>query len=249
MEKFALQNIPRASFNRTMRELFVDLIDITMEETGKGCLKSVPSNYGYVFFWYGWLNKKALQKYYPAYVPKEKVKEIKKNKKQDSALTLQNQVSDFLFSIIRDHPDTIGGGHAEVHLAILAPRLKQASLTNAAKSLKVYAQQLERLEKFTRKYLKKKAGKIVEEIETSFEVVDYITAEQVKKFSDEYFWDDECGYLELSHRKLCCEVQVRVHFDGDDKLSEVVERIDKVIDPIKPEVGQMFRYGKSFVPF
>ncbi len=249
MEKFALQNIPRASFNRTMRELFLDLIDITMEETGKGCLKSAPSNYGYVFFWYGWLNKKALQKHYPAYVPKEKVKDIKKNKKQDTALKLQDQISDFLFSIIRDHPDTIGEGHAEVHLAVLAPRLKQVGVADAAKSLKLYAQQLEKLEKFTRKYLKKKAGRIVEEIETNFEVVDYITAEEAKKFADEYFWDDECGYLELSHRKLGCEIQVRVHFDGDDTLNEVVERIDKAITPIKPEAGQMFRYGKSLWPF
>ncbi len=70
-----------------------------------------------------------------------------------------------------------------------------------------------------------------------------------KKFADEYFWDDECGYLELSHRKLGCEIQVRVHFDGGEKLSEVVEIIDKVINPIKPEIEQMFRFGKSFCPF
>lgn len=88
MDKFTLQNVPSASYNRTMRELFIDLIDITMEETGRGCLKSVPTNFGYVFFWYGWLNKKALQKYYPAYVPKDKVKEIKKTKKQKDALPL-----------------------------------------------------------------------------------------------------------------------------------------------------------------
>lgn len=249
MDKFTLQNIPPASFDRTMRDLFIDLIDITMEETGKGCLKSVPSNYGYVFFWYGYLNKKNLQKTYPNYVPKEKVKDIKKTKKQDATLKLQNQISDFLFSIIRDHPDTIGEGHAEVHLAILAPRLKQTSLSDAAKALKTYSQQLERLEKFTRKYLKKKSGKIVEAVETNFEVIDYITPQEAKKFADEYFWDDECSYLELSHRKLGCEIQVRVHFDGDETLKEVVEKIDQVISPIKPEIEQMFRYGKPFWPF
>ncbi len=249
MEKFTVQNIPAASFNRTMRELFIDLIDITMEETGRGCLKSVPTNYGYVFFWYGYLNKKALQKHYPAYVPKDKIKEIKKTKKESKALPLQDQIGDFLFSIAREHPDILGEGHAEVHLAILAPMLRQVAVADAAKALRVYAQKLERLEKFTRRYLKKKAGRIVEEIETSFEGIEYITEEEVKKWGDEYFWDDECGYVELAKKRLGCEVQVRVHFDGDDTLKQVVERIDKVIAPIKPEVDQVFRFGKPLWPF
>ena len=55
MEKFAFQNIPAASLNRSMRDLFVDLIDLNMEGTGKGSLKSVPTNFGYAFFWYGYL--------------------------------------------------------------------------------------------------------------------------------------------------------------------------------------------------
>jgi hypothetical protein len=76
MEKFTLQNVLDASLKRSMRDLFLDLVDITMEGTGKGCLKSVPTNYGYVFFWYGWLNKKALSKWYPTYVPKELIKKI-----------------------------------------------------------------------------------------------------------------------------------------------------------------------------
>ena len=81
MEKFAFQNIPVASLKRSMRDLFVDLIDLNMEGTSKGSLKSVPTNYGYAFFWYGYLNKKALAKIFSSYVPKEKVKEIKKRKK------------------------------------------------------------------------------------------------------------------------------------------------------------------------
>jgi hypothetical protein len=247
MEKITLQNITKASLNRTMRDLFQDLIDITMEDNPKGGLKSIPTNYGYVFFWYGWLDKKALQKYYPAYVTKDKVKEIKKTKKEKTVSTLQDQLSDFLFAMVRDHPDAIGGGHAETHLAILAPSLKQASIVEAAKALKEYGQKLERLERFTRKYLKKNS--IVEEIETKFEAIDYITAKDATKFMDEYFWDDECGYIELAHKKLACEIQVRVHFDADDKLKEVMERIDKVIEPIKPEIGQMYRFGKSFWPF
>jgi len=249
MVKFALQNVPTASLSRTMRELFLDLIDITMEDNGRGCLKSVPTNFGYVFFWYGWLNKKALAKVYSAYVPRDKVKEIKKQIKQDSALKLQNQLSDYLFSIAREHPDIIGEGHVEIHLAILAPKLKHATVAESAKSLKSCALRLEKLEAFTNKNLKKKTGKIIEEIESNFDTIDFITEKEVAKFGDEYFWDDECGYVELAHRRLGCEIQVRVHFDGDETLGEVVERIDKAIEPVKSELDLMFRFGKSRWPF
>jgi hypothetical protein len=249
MEKISLQNIPEASLKRKMRDLFQDLIDLTTEGFGKGCLKSVPSNYGYVFFWYGRLNNKKLAKYYPAHVPKEKVREIQKNKKQQGTLSLQDQISDFLFSIVRDHPDTIGDGHAETHLGILAPKLKQTTIPEAAKSLKEYSQKLEKLETYIAKNLKRKNGRVVEEIETSFEIIDYITAEEVKEYADEYFWDDECGYVELAQRKMGCEIQVRVHFNGSDTLNEVVDRIDRIINPIKQEIDQMFRFGKSFWPF
>ena len=249
MDKFALQNIPSASLKRTMRDLFLDLIDITMEGSGKGCLKSVPTNYGNVFFWYGYLNKKALTKVYLSYVPKEKIKEIKKHKKQESTPKLQEQISDFLFPIVRDHPEVIGEGHAEVHLAILVPRLKELSVADAAKGLKTCAIRLEKLGAFTRKNLSKKAGKIVEEIQSSFGTIDFITEKEVSKYGDEYFWDDECGYVELAHRRLGCEVQVCVHFDGDETLGEVIERIDKVISPIKSELDAMSRFGKSHWPF
>lgn len=247
MEKITLQNITKASLNRTMRDLFQDLIDITMEDNPRGGLKAAPTNYGYISFWYGWLDKKALQKHYPEYVTKEKVKEIKKNKKEKKTLTLQDQLSDYLFTIVRDHPDVIKGGYAETHLAILAPSLKQSSVPEAANALKEYAKRLEKLTKFTRKYLKKNS--VVEEIENKFEAIDYITAKDVAKFSDEYFWDDECGYIELARKKLACEIQIRVHFEANDKLSQVIERIDKVIDPLKPEINQIYRYGKSTWPF
>lgn len=247
MEKITLQNITKTSLNRTMRDLFQDLIDITLEDNPKGGLKSIPTNYGYMFFWYGWLDKKALQKYYLSYVTKDKIKEVKKNKKEKNTLTLQDQLSDFLFTMVRDHPDIISGGHAETHLSILAPSLKQSSVAEAVESLKEYSQKLERLEKFKRKYLKKNS--IVEEIETNFEAIDYITSKDVTKFADEYFWDDECGYIELAHKKLACEIQVRVHFDANDKLSKVIERVDEVIEPIKPEIDQIYRYGKSYWPF
>ena len=250
MEKISLQNIPAASLNRKMRDLFQDLIDITMmEANGKGCLKSVPTNYGYVFFWYGYLNKKALQKHYTAYVPKEKVREMRKNKKENPSKLLKDQISEFLFSMVRDHPEIIGEGLAETHLTILAPRLKSATVADAAKALKEYALKLERLEKFKRKYLKKKSGRIVEEIETRFEPVDYVTEPQVKKYGDEYFWDDECGYLELAHKRLGCEIQVRVHFKGEDTLGQVVDRIDGAIEPLKSDLNVMYRFGRPCWPF
>jgi hypothetical protein len=232
-----------------MRAFFVDLVDITMEDGGRGCLKCVPTNYGSVFFWYGWLNKKALAKTYPTFVPKEKIKEIKKNRKTGSTTKVQDQISDFLFSIIRDHPDVLDEGHAEVHLAILAPKLKQATVPDASAALKNYSEKLDKLDAFIRKNLKKKTGRVVEEVESRFEPIDFITEKEVAKYSDEYFWDDECGYLELAHRRLGCEIQIRVHFDCDETLAEVVERINRVITPIKPIVNPMFRFGRSRWPF
>lgn len=249
MDRFALQNVPEASFKRSMRELFLDLVDITMEDAGRGCLKSVPTNYGYVFFWYGWLQKKALAKVYPSYVSKEKVKEIRKTKKEASTLKVQDQISDFLFCIMRDHPEVLGEGHAEVHLAVLAPRLRHATVADAAATLKDFSVKLDKLDMFTSKKLKRKTGRIVEEIENRFETIDYITDKEVAKYSDEYFWDDECGYVELAHRRLGCEAQIRVHFDCDDTLGEVVERIDRIIAPLKSVVDPMFRFGKSRWPF
>jgi hypothetical protein len=248
-EKFALQNVPAASLRRSMRELFLDLVDISMDETGKGCLKAVPTNFGYVFFWYGWLNQKALAKTAPATVPKELFKKIKQGKKQDSAQKLQTQISDFLFSIVRDHPEVIGEGHAEVHLALVAPKLKGATVADAAKSLAEFSERLQKLDGFTRKILKRKTGRVVEEVDSRFDVVDYITEKEVAQYGDEYFWDDECGYVELAHRRLGCEVQLRVHFNGDEKLGEVIERIENVIAPIKAELDPMFRFGKSRWPF
>ncbi len=247
-EKFALQNIPATSFKRSMRDLFLDLVDLTIDENGKNCLKSVPTNFGYVFFWYGNLNKKALAKYYVEYVPKERVKELKKIKKQD-AQKLQDQINDFLFNIVRDHPDVIGEGHVEVNLGMVAPKLKQMTVADASKALKDYAQRLEKLESFWRRSLTKKNSKIIEAIESRFEAIDFITDKEVAKFGDEYFWDDECGYVELAHRRLSCAVQIRVHFDGDEKLGVVVDRIENVIAPIKGEMDLMYRFGKSRWPF
>jgi hypothetical protein len=251
MEKFALQNVPAASLDRSMRDFFLDLVDLTIDEKGKSCLKSVPTNLGYIYFWYGNLNQKTLAKYYPFYVPKEKVKEIKKRKKQDSssALKLRDQIGDFLFNIVRDHPDVIGDGCAEVHLGMVAPKLKQATVADAAKALKEYALRLEKLEAFTRKSLTRKNSKVVEAIESRFVAIDFITDKEVEKFGDEYFWDDECGYVELAYRRLGCEIQIRMHFDGDEKLGTVVERINNMISPVKAELDPMFRFGKSRWPF
>jgi hypothetical protein len=249
MDKFTFQNVPTASLKRKMRDLYVDLIDQNLEGTGKGCLKSLPTNFGYTFFWYGYLNKKNLAKVFPSYVPKDKIKEIKKEKKEDSTHKLQDQINDYLFPMVREHPEVIGEGHVEVHLAILAPKLKHATVADAIKSLNKFSTKLEKLDTFTRQNLKKKTGKAIEEIASSFEAIDFITDKEVEKFADEYFWDDECGYVELEHKRLGCEIQVRVHFDGDETLEQVAERIDRVINPIKTTIDPMYRFGKPNWPF
>ena len=249
MEKLALQNVPAASLKRSMRDFFLDLVDLTLDENGKNCLKSVPTNFGYIFFWYGGLNTKALNKYYPAYVPKEKVKQIKKSTKHDSSQKLQSQIGDFLFNIVRDHLDVIGEGHAEVHLGMVIPTLKQVTVPDAARLLKEYALRLEKLEVFTSKNLKRKKSRVIEAIESRFEAIDFITEKEVAKYADEFFWDDECGYVELAHRRLSCGIQIGVHFKGDENLGEVVERIDRLVVPLKRDLDPMFRFGKSRWPF
>jgi len=249
MEKLALQNVPAASLKRSMRDFFLDLVDLTIDENGKNCLKSIPTNFGYIFFWYGGLNAKALNKYYPAYVPKERVKQIKKNIKHNSPLNFQSQIGDFLFNIVRDHPDVISDGHAEVHLGMVTPSLKQATVSDAARLLKEYALRLERLEAFTNSNLKRRNSRIVEAIESRFEAIDFITEKEVVTYADEFFWDDECGYVELAHRRLGCGIQIVIHFKGDENLGDVVERIDRLIVPLKRDLEPMFRFGKSRCPF
>ena len=156
---------------------------------------------------------------------------------------------DFLFSIVRDHPEIIGEGLAEIHLAALAPRLKHAAVAEDARSLKRFASRLERIDAFSRKNLKKKTGRVVEEIEYSFETIDFITQKEVAKYADEYFWDDECGYIELAHRRMGYEMQIRIRYKGDQTLQKVVERIDETILPIKPYLEMIYRFGKSRWPF
>lgn len=249
MDKIVLQNVPAASYKRTMRELFADLIDVTLDEKGRGCLRSLPSNCGYVFFRYDDLNQRALQKHFPAYVSKEKTKEIKQKKKEKPDFVLQNQINDCLFPITKDHPEVLGSGEAEVHLAILVPKLKRSTLADASQALKAYAQKLDKIDKFTGKYLRKKTSKTVKEIETRFAAIDFITQKEATKFGDEYFWDDECGYMELAHRRMACEIQININFNANETLNEIVENINKTVEPIKPEIDQMFRYGKSLWPF
>ncbi len=249
IEKLVLQNVPVALLERSMRDFFLDLVDLTIDENGKNCLRSVPTNFGYIFFWYGCLSVKALNRYYPVYVPKEKVKQIKKNTKHDSSQNLQSQIGDFLFNIVRDHPDVIGEGHAEVHLGMVAPSLKQAAVSEAAKRLKEYALRLEKLEVFTSKNLKKRSSRLIEAIESRFGAIDFITEKEVAKYANEFFWDDECGYVELAHRRLSCGIQISVHFKGDESLGDVVERIDRLIVPLKRDLDPMFRFGKSRWPF
>ncbi|MFH1327768.1 MAG: hypothetical protein ABIH76_02800 [Candidatus Bathyarchaeota archaeon] len=61
-------------------------------------MKSVPSNYGYVFFGYGCPDEKALENHYANYISKEEFNEIEKARKEDAAFGLGEYLEDCLFS-------------------------------------------------------------------------------------------------------------------------------------------------------
>jgi hypothetical protein len=50
--------------NFKMRDLFPELIDYDVENPEEGYLKSFHANYGYVSFWYGWIDEDALEKHF-----------------------------------------------------------------------------------------------------------------------------------------------------------------------------------------
>jgi hypothetical protein len=108
---------------------------------------------------------------------------------------------------------------------------------------------LEDLQTFSSKYLKKKNSRAVVAIESHFTGIDFITEKEVAEYADEFFWDDECGYVELAHRRLACDIEIHVHFKGDESLGDIVDRIDRLIAPLKPDLDQMFRFGESRWPF
>ena len=214
-------------------------------------MKSIPSNYGYVFFWYGYPDNEALENYYAAYVSRKSLKEIEKARKEDEEDTFQVQdyLEDCLFSIARDHSDILGSSWAEVYLAILMSDLEKKGAEEGASLLKEFVKKkLERLEKFMKDCFEEKTV-LVQNVESNFEVVDFLSLKELNRLADEEFWECDCDYRELAKTKMGCQIRLKIDFGADDTLKEVVGRIDVAVTPLKGLVDQMFRWGESYYPF
>lgn len=170
MAKFKLLEIPHGGLKCKMRDLFNSLIDHEVSGDCEGYLKSLPTNYGFVFFWYGWIDEEALEKYYTSYFSKEKLRAIDKSREENKFFSLRNSVYERLFSIVKDHPDVMGGGYAETHIGTFLPKLKQATAKEAAQALKQYAQKLEKIQEFLDNYYKTEKS-LLSDIESGFEVL------------------------------------------------------------------------------
>jgi len=256
--KFELLDIDANLFRQRTRDVFKSLVDTNVsypsKDTKDGFLKSIPSNYGYVFFWFGFLHEETLTKYYRKYVSKEKLKEIEETReKEEEYFSLKDHVREELFPIVYDHPDTIGNGFAEVHLAILNVDFKKTRIDKGIPILRRLAKNLEKLNDFV-----DRANEI--------EGLDYATMEikyETIKFADSRATEEEIGALiygdeeifeeESEHKHVFrrdgWEISLNVNFNGDETLRDVVEKIDKIISPLKRIVNKMTRYESSFSPF
>jgi len=270
MVKFELKNLDENLFSQKMRDVFKSLVDVYVsypqKDTKDGFLKSIPSNYGYVFFWFGFLDEEALAKYYKDYVSKDKLREIEEAKKKrrrefeeagirEGYFSLSDHIRDDLFPIVYDHPDIIGQGFAEVYLAtVFNPEFKEVSIDRAISSLKRQVKKLEKINDFADKVFKRpRQIEGVEDIEINYETIKFVDSKASEEeigaliFEDEEIFEDE-NYQHIFRREGW-EICLRIIFDGDDTLKEVVERIDKIISPLKGVIDKMVRYESSFSPF
>jgi len=267
MVKFELKNLGENLFSQKMRYVFKSLVDVYVsypqKDTKDGFLKSIPSNYGYVFFWFGFLDEEALAKYHKDYVSKDKLREIEEAKKKEKGyFSLSDRIRDDLFPIVYDHPDVIGQGFAEVYLATLFdPELKEVSIDRAISSLKRQVKKLEKINDFADKVFKRpRQIEGVEDIEINYETIKFADEKfeeelaELGELGNEELWgwfeeeDEDYGGKHIFHRNGW-EICLRIIFDGDDTLKEVVERIDKIISPLKGVIDKMVRYESSFSPF
>lgn len=184
MEKFTLFKTGQKQLNKSMRDLFKDLIDDSVEGPCEGYLKSIQSNYGYVFFWYVYPNNEALETHYANYVSRKKLKEIEKarTEDEDDTFLLQEYLEDCLFSIARDHSDTLDSGWADVYLAILMPDLEKKGAEEGMSLLKEFVQKLERLQKVMKNCYEERA--LIQDIEGNFEVVDFLSLKEMDELAD-----------------------------------------------------------------
>lgn len=261
MMKFKLY-LDESLLNQKMRDVFKSLVDLYVSypqrDTKDGFLKSVPSNYGYVFFWFGWLNHDVLTKYYKDYVSRDKLKEIEEaRKREEGYFSLKDHIRDELFPIVYDHPDVIGEGFAEVYLAILDPDFKEISIDKVIPILERQAKKLEKLNDFQdevfegRREGKRREG--IEDMEINYATVKFVDSRASEEEVDALINEDEeifeDGNYKHIFRREGWEIKLSISFDGDDTLKEVVERIDKTISPLKRIVNKMVRYENSCYPF
>jgi len=263
MLKFELKDLDKRLFSQKMRDVFKSLVDTNasypQKDTKDGFLKSIPSNYGYVFFWFGYLDEEALAKHYKDYISQDKIREIEGQKKKEEEelgeryLRIKYHIYNDLFPIVYDHPDIIEEGFAEVHLATLFDaNLEKVSIDKAIPVLKRQAEKLEKLNDFKRRQWE---GQIegLEDMEIYYETIKFVDSKASEEeigaliFGDEELFEDE-NYKHIFRREGW-EICLKINFDGDDTLKEVVERIDKIISPLKGIINRMIRYETSYFPF
>jgi len=248
--------------NKKMRDIFRSLVDeyvsYPQEDERMGYLKSIPSNYGYVFFWFGYLDEEALSKYYKDYLSKEKLIEIEEAKNREEYFSLEDNIRDELFPIVYDHSDTIEAGWVEVYLAILDPELEKVTLEKALDLLNLHILKLKKLIDFENKWLESKEIGI--DIEIGYEKIKYadlrlkrelekIGIDSVEFFYNEQDYGEDYDLLQYIHERKGWEICVKIDFNGDDTLKEVIYRIDKIISPLKRILNKITRYESSFFPF
>ncbi len=263
--KFQLIGLDESLFSQKMRYVFKSLVDAEAsyphEDTNKGFLRSIPSNYGYVFFWYGWLDDDALSKYYVDYVSEDRVRRINEERRDEGEyFSLKKHIEDVLFPIVYDHPDVIVGGFAEVYLAITNPDIKEFNnIERVVYILRKQAKRLEELNYFIDNYYyytenrNQKIYEGLEDIEVYYWTIKFADLyadeeeiEALKSGDDEIFEDEDYKHI---FRRDGWEINLKITFDGDDTLRDVVDRIDRVISPLKGVVDKMIRFETSYYPF
>lgn len=128
----------------------------------------------------------------------------------------------YLLPIVRDHPDVIGEGHAEVYLHILSPRIDKVSLDEAVSLLRKHTDKLQKLRDFKPEDDPALPRYLDDPPDGSFDTFVVFDPEE----------EDEVSVTAF-------ELRIRVSFDGDDLLRTVVQRIDKVIEPLKEIVDKL----------
>lgn len=240
---FELFSLDPSLFPKNMRDVFKSLVD---RDTKEGYLRSIPSNYGYVSFWFGFLDQKTLSRYYKGYVSKDKLREIEEAKRNrlrefeeagiedtEGLFDLSDYVRDQLFSIAYDHTDIIGKGLAQVYLAVLFDRdLKETTINEAISILKTQAEKLETINDLADKIFRREIPEL-NDIEIDYQTIEFADNEDSNETQIREGW----------------EIKLSINFDGDDTLRETIERIDKAISPLKETLTRMIRYESSFFPF